>query len=129
VRIFHEAMRSPNKSGDQFWTPLVHNIVMRRLTRVPQLKASSQEVTNGEDCKPLGSDETLRGDRLPAEATDLDEHGDAEEAVDDRVLLGGLGEENWIEIVTSLERAQHRRAGVRLYAIFAWAWVTSRPPS
>ena len=101
MRILHEAVRATDEPGDQLRTPLVHNIVVRRSTGVPQLKASSEEVTNGEDGKPLGSDETLRGDRLPAEATDLDEHRDAEEAVDDRVLLGGLGEETWIEVVTS----------------------------
>jgi len=101
VRILHQAVRAAHEPGDQLGAPLVHNIVMRRSTGVPQLKASSEEVNDGEDCKPLGSDETLGGDRLPAETTDLDEHRDTEEAVDDRVLLGGLCEETWIEIVTS----------------------------
>jgi hypothetical protein len=101
VRILHEAVRATDEPGDQLRAPLVHNIVMRSSTGVPQLKARSEEVATGEDGKPLGSDETLRGDRLPAEATDLDKHQDSEEAVDDRILLSGLGEEAWIEIVTS----------------------------
>ena len=101
MRILHEAVRATDKPGDQFRAPLVHHIVMRRSAGVPQLKASSEEITSGEDCKPLSSDEALRCDRLPAEASNLDEHRDTEEAVDDKVLLSGLGEEAWVESVTS----------------------------
>jgi hypothetical protein len=56
---------------------------MRSSTGVPQLKPNSEEVANGEEGEPLGSDESLRSDRLPAEATDLDEHRDTEEAIDE----------------------------------------------
>jgi hypothetical protein len=101
VRILHEPMRATDEPGDQLRAPLVHHIVMRRSTGVPQLKASTDEITNGEYGEPLGSDEALRGDRLPAEASNLDEHRDPEEAVDDRVLLSSLGEEAWVEFVTS----------------------------
>ena len=79
----------------------MHHIVMRSSAGVPQLKASSEEIASGEDGKPLSSDEALRGDRLPAEASNLDEHRDTEEAVDDRVLMSGLVEEAWVEFVTS----------------------------
>jgi hypothetical protein len=61
-------VRATDEPDDQLRAPLVHNIVMRRSTGVPQLKASAEEVANGEDGKPLGSDETLVSDRLPAEA-------------------------------------------------------------
>ena len=101
MRILHEAVRATDEPGDQLRAPLVHNIVMRRSAGVPQLKASSEEVANGEDGKPLGSDETLRGDPSPSSSHRPDEHGDAVEAVNDRILLGGLGQETWIEIVTS----------------------------
>ena len=101
MRILHEAVRATDEPGDQLRAPLVHHIVMRSSAGVPQLEASPEEISNGEDGKPLGSDEALRGDRLPAEASNLDEHRDPEEAVDDRVLLSGLGEETWVEFVTS----------------------------
>jgi hypothetical protein len=101
VRILHEAVRATDEPGHQLRAPLVHHILMRRSTGVPQLRASSEEITNGEDGEPLGSDEALRSNRLPAEASNLDEHRDPEEAVDDRVLLSSLGEEAWVEFVTS----------------------------
>jgi hypothetical protein len=73
VRILHEAVRATDEPGDQLRAPLVHHIVMRSSAGVPQLEASPEEISNGEDCRPLGSDEALRGDRLPAEASNLDD--------------------------------------------------------
>jgi hypothetical protein len=71
VRIFHETVRATDEPGDQVRAILVYNIVMRSPTGVPQGKASPQKVTYGEDREPLGSNEPLRSNRLPAKAVNL----------------------------------------------------------
>ena len=52
-------MRTTDEPGDQLRAPFMYNVVVPCSTGVPQLKASTEEVTDGEEGKPLGSDETL----------------------------------------------------------------------
>ena len=52
MRILHEAMGAADKASDKLRTHLVHHIVMRRSTGVPQVKTGPKEVTNGEEGEP-----------------------------------------------------------------------------
>ena len=68
MHILDEAVGAPDEPGDQLGTLVVHYIVVGCSPRVPQVETGVEEVADGEDRKPLGSEEAFRRNRLPTEA-------------------------------------------------------------
>jgi hypothetical protein len=104
---------APQDTPDEPAEVRVDDVVVRRLTGVPEVQPVGEEGTSGEEHHPPGSAELGGGDVLPREPTDFVEHGHAAEAVDRVVLARRFGEDVGIEEVAPERRTPPRRVAAR----------------
>src|SRR5436189_2474688 len=82
---------------DQLVDVLMDDVVVRRLSRVPEFEASFEKLSDGEQDDPARSGELRCGNGFPRRAADFCKHGYPEEPVDLVIVESGSPEHIRVE--------------------------------